>query len=117
MIFRSDRKKKGMLQIYVINTDGTGEKALTDDPNSVHWAPYWYKDGKHIIYTAADQSNPTQRPNFDLYWMNIETGKKTAHHVRAGPGCIAGVQSRLQAVDVDLDARRPATGPTLYRRL
>jgi TolB protein len=43
----------------------------------VHWAPYWYKDGKHIIYTAADQSDPTKRPNFDLFWMNIETGKKT----------------------------------------
>ena len=77
VIFRSDRKKPGMLQIYVINTDGTGEKALTDDTNWVHWAPYWYKDSKHIIYTAADQGDPTKRPNFDLYWMNIETGKKT----------------------------------------
>ena len=42
----------------------------------MYWAPYWYKDGKHIIYTAADHSDPTVRPNYDLYWMNIETGKK-----------------------------------------
>ncbi len=77
VIFRSDRKKKDHLQIYVINADGTGEKALTDDLNWVCWAPYWYKDGKHIIYTAADHSNPMARPNYDLYWMNIETGKKT----------------------------------------
>ena len=54
----------------------SGEKALTDDLNWVYWAPYWYKDGKHIIYTAADHSDPTKRPNYDLYWMNIETGKK-----------------------------------------
>jgi TolB protein len=77
VIFRSDRKKKDHLQLYVINADGTGEKALTDDQDWVFWAPYWHKDGKHIIYTAADHSNPLARPNYDLYWMNIETGRKT----------------------------------------
>jgi TolB protein len=77
VIFRSDRKKKDHLQLYVINTDGTGEKALTDDENWVFWAPYWYRDGKHIIYTAADHSDPKARPNYDLYWMNLETGKTT----------------------------------------
>ncbi|MFO0864771.1 MAG: DPP IV N-terminal domain-containing protein [Gemmataceae bacterium] len=77
VIFRSDRKKKDHLQLYVINTDGTGEKALTDDENWVFWAPYWYRDGKHIIYTAADHSDPKVRPNYDLYWMSLESGKKT----------------------------------------
>jgi Tol biopolymer transport system component len=76
VVFRSDRKKKDHLQLYVINADGSGEKALTDDENWVFWAPYWYKDGKHIIYTAADHSNPLARPNYDLYWMNIDTLKK-----------------------------------------
>lgn len=75
VIFRSDRRKKDHLQLYVINSDGTGERALTDDLNWVFWAPYWYKDGKHIIYTAADHS-VAGRPNYDLYWMNIDTGKK-----------------------------------------
>ncbi len=77
VIFRSDRKEKDRLQIYVINSDGTGEKALTDNDKWVYWAPYWYQDGKHIIYTAADHSDETKRPNYDLYWMNIETGKTT----------------------------------------
>jgi Tol biopolymer transport system component len=76
VIFRSDRKKAGKLQLYVINTDGTGEKALTDNENWIFWAPFWYKDNQHIIYTAADHSDPMARPNYDLYWMNIETGKK-----------------------------------------
>ena len=76
VIFRSDRKKKDHLQLFVINADGTGEKALTDDLNWVFWAPFWHKDGKHIIYTAADHSNPLARPNYDLYWMDIDTGKK-----------------------------------------
>src|SRR5947199_2345186 len=76
VIFRSDRKKKDHLQLYVINTDGSGERALTDDLNWVHWAPYWHPDGKHIVYTAADHSDPKKRPNYDVYWMNVETGKK-----------------------------------------
>jgi TolB protein len=76
VIFRSDRKKKDHLQLYVINADGSGERALTDDLNWVQWGPYWYKDGKHIIYAAADHSNPLVRPNYDLYWMDVDTGKK-----------------------------------------
>jgi TolB protein len=75
VIFRSDRKKKDHLQLFVISTDGTGEKALTDNDQWVYWAPFWYKDGRHIIYTAADHSDPLKRPNYDLYWMNIDTGK------------------------------------------
>jgi Tol biopolymer transport system component len=77
VIFRSDRKKKDHLQLYAINVDGSGEKALTDNENWVFWAPYWYQDSTHIIYTAADHSDPAKRPNYDLFWMNIETGKKT----------------------------------------
>jgi TolB protein len=76
VIFRSDRKKKDHLQLYVINSDGTGERALTDDLNWVFWAPYWHPDGKHIVYTGADHSNPTMRPNYDIYWMDVDTGKK-----------------------------------------
>jgi Tol biopolymer transport system component len=77
VIFRADRKEKDRLQLYVINSDGTGERALTDNDKWVFWAPYWYKDGKHIIYTAADHSDPLARPNYDLYWMNLETRKTT----------------------------------------
>jgi Tol biopolymer transport system component len=35
-----------------------------------------YKDWKHIVYTAADHSNPAERPNYDVWWMNADTGKK-----------------------------------------
>jgi Tol biopolymer transport system component len=75
VIFRSDRKEKDRLQLYVINADGTGERALTDAPTWVQWGPYWYKDSRHIVYAGADHGTGG-RPNYDLYWMNIETGKK-----------------------------------------
>jgi TolB protein len=75
VIFRSDRKKKDHLQLYVINADGSGERALTDDLNWVQWGPYWYKDSKHIVYAGANHA-VAGRPNYDLYWMNVDTGKK-----------------------------------------
>jgi Tol biopolymer transport system component len=73
VIFRSDRKKKDHLQLYVINADGTGERALTDNLDWVYWAPFWYMDSKHIVFTAADHT--VVPPNYDVYWMNVETGK------------------------------------------
>jgi Tol biopolymer transport system component len=75
VIFRSDRKEKDRLQIYVINTDGTGERALTDKPNWVCWGPYWHPDGRHIIYAGADHA-VAGRPNYDLYWLDMESGKE-----------------------------------------
>lgn len=75
VIFRADRKKPHHLQLYVIDIDGKNERALTDDLNWVFWAPYWHPDNRHIIYTAADHSQPG-RPNYDLYWMEVASGKK-----------------------------------------
>jgi Tol biopolymer transport system component len=75
VIFRADRQRKDELQIFVIDADGTGERQLTDIAG-VAWAPYWHPDGKHIIYTAAEHK-PMQRPNYDLWLMNLETGKTT----------------------------------------
>jgi TolB protein len=75
VIFRADRHKKDELQVYVINADGTDERQLTQI-DGVAWAPFWHPDGKHIVYTSAVHK-PNQRPNYDLYWMNVETGKTT----------------------------------------
>lgn len=76
VVFRSDRKKPDQLQLYVINADGSSERALTDDDNWVQWGPFWHPDGRHIVYAAADHGNPTVRPNYDVYWMNVDTGKR-----------------------------------------
>src|SRR5262245_1998955 len=77
VIFRSDRKQKHSQQLYVINADGTRERALTDALNGVFWGPYWYKDNQHLVYAGADHSNPEVRPNYDIWWMDVDTGKKT----------------------------------------
>ena len=76
VIFRSDRSKKDHLQLYVINTDGSGERALTNDLDWVCWGPYWHPDNKHIVYAGANHA-VAGRPNYDIYWMDVESGKKT----------------------------------------
>ena len=117
VIFRTDRKEKDRLQLYVINADGTGEKALTDDDKWVYWAPYWYKDGKHIIYTAADHSNELARPNYDLYWMNIETGKTTRITHAPGQDVLPVFSPDCTKVMWTSQPRRPFADAALHRRL
>jgi tricorn protease-like protein len=110
VIFRSDRKKKDHLQLYVINSDGTGERALTDDLNWVHWAPFWHPDGTHIVYCAADHSNPTMRPNYDIYWMDVDTGKRV--RLTYAPGAdvlpVFSPDGRMLMWTSTRDGRQPA---------
>ncbi|MDA7978171.1 MAG: biopolymer transporter Tol [Pirellulales bacterium] len=76
IVFRSDREKKDYLQIHVIGVDGQNETALTDN-NGVNWGPYWHPTQPYLIWSGADHSDPTKRPNYDLWVMKykIEDGK------------------------------------------
>jgi len=79
---------------------------LTDDLNWVCWGPYWYPDGKHIVYAGADHSNPAVRPNYDLYWMNVESGKKVRLTYAPAAERPPRFQSGRQEDHVDVVARR-----------
>jgi len=74
IIFRSDRKKPDLLQLYIMRSDGSGQRALTDNAG-VNWCPFWHPDGRHVIYSFADYSQPGRRPNFDLYLMDVRSGR------------------------------------------
>ena len=78
IVFRSDRNKTDHLQLYVIGADGKNETQLTDT-NGVNWGPYWHPTRPYLIWSGADHSDPTARPNYDL-WMakyEVEDGKFT----------------------------------------
>lgn len=81
VIFRSDREKKDMLQIYAISVDGRHEVQLTDNLDTVNWAPYFHPTGKYIIWGRADYSQGPRGANFDLYTMQIE---HDAEHFKGG---------------------------------
>ena len=69
IIYRSDRKGNDLLQVYVNNTEGTAERALTQN-EFVNWGPYWHPDGTHIIYATSKHGHS----NYELYLMNVDTG-------------------------------------------
>jgi TolB protein len=79
IVYRGDRVGNGNLQVFVNNTAGTAEKALTD-AETFHWCPFWHPSGKWIIYTHADFRG---KPNFDLYLVR-DDGSET-HRVTADP--------------------------------
>jgi TolB protein len=46
--------------------DGQQQTPLTD-LEGVNWGPYWHPQLPYIIWSGADHSNPTARPNYDLW--------------------------------------------------
>jgi TolB protein len=84
IVFRSDRDREGYLQIYVINADGTGEEKLTNLPG-VAWAPYWHPQGRYVVFSYAPYDIPGQRPNFDLYLLDVETRQMRRITYHPGP--------------------------------
>lgn len=73
VIFRADRNQDDHLQLFVINADGTGEKQLTPHGDVVRWAPWWLPDGHSVVYATSIHGHY----NYEVYLMNIETGKYT----------------------------------------
>ena len=64
--YRTDRLEKDMLQIHVMKADGTEDVAITSG-QGVRWAPFWHPAKPWLIWTGADHSDPTKRPNYDLW--------------------------------------------------
>ena len=64
--YRTDRLKKDELHIHVMRADGSHDMAVTGG-TSVEWAPYWHPTKPWLIWTGADHSDPTVRPNYDLW--------------------------------------------------
>lgn len=64
--YRTDRLEKDQLHIHVMRADGSADVAVTAG-QSVEWAPYWHPTKPWLIWTGADHSDPTARPNYDLW--------------------------------------------------
>ncbi len=72
IIFGKARGGDENTQFFWMKTDGTGVRALTDDPKVRNNFAEISKDGKKIYYA----SNKRNRTFFDVYSMEIATGKE-----------------------------------------
>lgn len=59
------------MQIHVIGIDGQHDHPLTNNVG-VNWAPYWHPTEPYVIWTGADHSDPTRRPNYDLWMLRFK---------------------------------------------
>ena len=82
--YRTDRLEADLLQIHVMRTDGSADTAITSG-RGVRWAPYWHPTRPWLIWTGADHSDPTKRPNYDLWLVRYaadEHGFRTGQPLR-----------------------------------
>lgn len=82
--YRTDRLEADLLQIHVMRADGTCDTPITSG-RGVRWAPYWHPTRPWLIWTGADHSDPTKRPNYDLWLVRYaadELGFRTGQPLR-----------------------------------
>lgn len=79
-------------QFYWMKPDGTGVRALTDEPGVRHNFGLISDDGSLIVYS----SNKRDRKYFDIYGMNLATGKEALLYQQDGNNDV---------IDMDISGR------------
>jgi len=84
IVFASSRD--GFMQIYVMNSDGSGEARLTSD-GSNNDSPRWSPNGAKILF-QSDRDNPGSGLR-DIYVMNADGSAQTRLTTDANDDCAA----------------------------
>lgn len=71
IIFRADREKAHLLQLYVIDADGSNERKLTEN-DAVNWAPYWHPSGEFVAFTTSIHGHM----HYEIYLLHIASGRQ-----------------------------------------
>ena len=61
---RLSRRLRNAHEIYIMNSDGSGAKALTKDYNKPNKSPAWSPNGSHIAYESGNH------PQHEIYVVN-----------------------------------------------
>ena len=97
-------------QFYWMKSDGTGVKALTDEPGIRHNFGLVSDDSKIIAYT----SNKRDRTYFDIYSMEIATGKETLLYQFDGNNSIAAMNDSGTKFIINRDGTELSLDNNLY---
>jgi Tol biopolymer transport system component len=68
-LLRADRVRPGVLEIYVMNADGSDKRQLTDN-GAANFAPFFHPNGRQVIF-SSNLHDPDSR-NFDLYLIDLD---------------------------------------------
>jgi dipeptidyl aminopeptidase/acylaminoacyl peptidase len=97
-------------QFFWMKPDGSGVKALTDEPNVRHNFAFVTDDGKTIAYA----SNKRDAQYFDVYKMDIATGKETLLYQQDGSNSIAAMNAAQTKIIVNRDGTELSLDNDLY---
>jgi TolB protein len=61
-------------QLWIIHPDGTGARAITDDPAFNHGPPKWTGDGRFLIFQQIPQEDLGSNPS--IWRVDFDTGEK-----------------------------------------
>ena len=59
------------LELWVMKADGSGKRQITNN-NSANFAPFFFPDGKRIIFSSNVGSSGPGMGNFELYAINMD---------------------------------------------
>ncbi len=68
----ADRGGDERTQLYLMNADGSGLTALTDNADVIYDYGDWTRDGRYVAFGA----NERDERYFDLYLLDLETGAR-----------------------------------------
>jgi Tol biopolymer transport system component len=68
-LLRQGLIRPNALEIYVMNSDGTEKRQITDN-GAANFGPFWHPSGERIIF-SSNMDDPTGR-DFDLYMINVD---------------------------------------------
>jgi TolB protein len=71
IIFRADRELPDLLQIYMMDADGSNLVQLTNN-GAVNWAPFWHPSQDIVAYTTSIHGHH----NYEVYLLSVSTGKQ-----------------------------------------
>ncbi|MCU1288714.1 MAG: Dipeptidyl aminopeptidase/acylaminoacyl peptidase [Acidobacteria bacterium] len=87
IVFGKARGGDENTQFFWMANDGSGVRQLTADPKVRHNFGEWSSDGKKIFYA----SNKRDRNYFDIYSMEVETGKEELLLQNDGSNSVAAI--------------------------
>ena len=110
VIFGKSRGGDENTQFFWMKTDGTGIRQLTDDPKVRHNFGGFSRDGKRIYYA----SNKRDRNWFDIYAMDLATGKEEMIYRHDGANSVAAVSDDGSKIIVSRSSVRFSLDNDLY---
>lgn len=110
MIFGKAKGGDENTQFYWMKADGTAVRALTDDPTVRHNFGVVSDDGKFVAYA----SNKRDRKFFDIYAMEIATGREGLQYQQDGNNSLVAVNGAGTKIIISRDGGELSLDSNLY---